>query len=322
MQPNSLDDADHPGFVERSRRASGTDYDAEIEDEPLYTLYNLGGAPCIMAKLDAKFYLDYQTRRHGVQSIRAELPKDPRVEGSCVRDGDTAVLTMHWSVFNFSLVYTQNPEGNSYYLNKAILKYNQSLESFYDATYRGHISLQTKKGSNYYFTPLGKSYICIEDEDPLELYNVDDERVGNLTLYNIKVQPFVKRAKGKWGPELHCLPKAIRVYRENVVPYAVSLIFVSATAIVVASYGLFRYFHVQKADYHFYEEQQGNQTTVHEGHEMTYVDPSVQDVQVEHHAAPQVPTALPSAVPSAAKAPGAANPFRKDPAGGTNPFNQ
>ena len=68
-----------------------------------------------------------------------------------------------------------------------ILKYNQSLESFYDATYRGKVSLQTKKGMNYYFTPLGKSYICVEDEDPLTLFNEDDEPVGNVTLFNIKV---------------------------------------------------------------------------------------------------------------------------------------
>ena len=121
-----------------------------------------------------------------------------------------------------------------------ILKYNQSLEDFYDATYRGGVSLQTAKGKNFYFTPLGKSYICVEDEDPMILYNTDDEPVGNVTLYNIKVQPFVKRAKGSWGPELHCLPRRIRVYRENYVPYAVSLIFVTATTIVIAAYGLFR----------------------------------------------------------------------------------
>ena len=62
-----------------------------------------------------------------------------------------------------------------------ILKYNQSLESFYDATYRGRVSLQSKKGMNYYFTPLGKSYVCVEDEDPITLFNTDDEP-GNLTI--------------------------------------------------------------------------------------------------------------------------------------------
>ena len=58
-----------------------------------------------------------------------------------------------------------------------------------------------EKGWNYYFTPLGKSWVCVKaaDQGTLRLYNVDDEIIGNMTLYNIKVQPFVKRAKGKWG---------------------------------------------------------------------------------------------------------------------------
>ena len=55
--------------------------------------------------------------------MQVELIKEPEVSGSCVRDGDTAVLTMTWSVFNFSLIFTENPEGNSYYLNTAVLRY-------------------------------------------------------------------------------------------------------------------------------------------------------------------------------------------------------
>ena len=138
-----MDEADHPGFVERQRRASGQE---EVpEDEPTYVLYSLGGAPCIMAQLDAIFYLEYHTLRHGIQKVRVDLPKEPTVTGSCVRDGDTAVLTMTWSVFNFSLVFTENPEGNSYYLNTAILKYNQSLDMFTDASYHKRVIAKTQK---------------------------------------------------------------------------------------------------------------------------------------------------------------------------------
>ena len=175
--------------------------DEPPEDEPTYVLYSLGGAPCIMAQLDAIFYLEYHTLRHGIQKVQVELPKEPKVSGSCVRDGDTAVLTMTWSVFNFSLVFTENPEGNSYYLNTAILKYNQSLDMFTDASYHKRVIAKTQKGWNYYFTPLGKSWVCVkaEDQGTLRLFNEDDEVIGNMTLYNIKVQPFVKRAKGKWG---------------------------------------------------------------------------------------------------------------------------
>ena len=83
---------------------------------------------------------------------------------------------MTWSVFNFSLIFTENPEGNSYYLNTAILKYNQSLGIFQDTTYKGRVVAKTQKGWNYYFTPLGKSWVCrrAEDQGTLNLYDEDD----------------------------------------------------------------------------------------------------------------------------------------------------
>ena len=85
---------------------------------------------------------------------------------------------------------------------KKTVDFFQTLDIFRDSTYRGPVILQTKKTKNFYFTPLGRSYTCQhgEDQGPLNLFNEDDEMVGNMTLYNSKFQPFVKRAKGKWGP--------------------------------------------------------------------------------------------------------------------------
>ena len=135
-----------------------------------------------MLETDAHFNIDYRTHTHGIRTVRIELPPEPDISGSCVRDGDTAVLTMRWSVFNFSLIYTENPEGNSYYLNTAVLRYNQSLDLFRDASYRKDVKVYTKKGRNFYFTPLGKSYVChnAEDQGPLALFNVHDE-IANVS---------------------------------------------------------------------------------------------------------------------------------------------
>lgn len=321
-----LNDPVHDGFVERVRRGtSGTEDDEDEidESEPLYTLYSKTGSPCILAKTDAIFYLEYRTKRHGVQVARVDLPKEPEVSGSCVNEGDTAVLTMKWSVFRFSLRFTENPEGNSYYLDTAVLEYNQTLDIFYDTTYRGSVYLSTGRNWNYYFTPLGRSYVCrnAEDQGPLDLYNDDDEKAGNMSLYNTKFQPFVKRAKGDWGPELHCLPKHIKIMRENVVPYAVSLIFVAGTSLTVAGYALFRHFHVQKsADYSHYTEGQPLQAAANhvEAHEMTSVD------QHEDYAgySRQAPKPEATAGDTADLAPQASNPFRKEPNITNNPFKQ
>ena len=46
-------------------------------------------------------------------------------------------------------------------------------EYFPDSTYLGKVILNTKEGGNFYFTPLGKSYVCEngDDQGPLRLYN-------------------------------------------------------------------------------------------------------------------------------------------------------
>lgn len=311
-----MDEANHPGFVERHRRASG--YEEVSDDEPTYTLYSLGGAPCIMAKVDAIFKLEYRTLRHGKQVATVHLPKEPDVSGSCVRDGDTAVLTMTWSVFNFSLVFTENPEGNSYYLNTAVLIYNQSLSIFQDTSYHGKVIASTEEGWNYYFTPLGKSWVCVkaEDQGTLDLFNEDYERIGNMTLFNIKVQPFVKRAKGEWGAELHCLDRETQNQRENVVPYLMSLVYACGVALCISAYGIYRQFFVKKTTYGMYDEN----ADMGENHAGT--------VPMEEFTAPpakpeefanfenQEPEA-----PEVGK-PAAANPFKKDPNITTNPFNK
>ena len=65
-----LDDFEHDGFVERSRRAiaggkhsRGSTGREEIRPGvPTYTLENLGGAPCIKAQTDCLFKLEYQVK--------------------------------------------------------------------------------------------------------------------------------------------------------------------------------------------------------------------------------------------------------------------
>ncbi len=145
MKPEEVNDLEHSGRVDRQRRATGVD-DSEDPTRPTYTLFTQEGAPCILVKTDAIFNLDYRTLRQGVKSVKIVLPgkcfcllneippvnipkftfkDEPTISGSCVRTGITAVLNLHWSAFKFSLIFDENPEGNSYYLNKAVLEYNQ-----------------------------------------------------------------------------------------------------------------------------------------------------------------------------------------------------
>ncbi|XP_059087532.1 uncharacterized protein LOC131883940 [Tigriopus californicus] len=317
FSPEELDDHEHPGLVDRQRRASGQE---TAPQEYTYTLYSLGGAPCILVQTECIFQLDYRTLRYGVQTVTVQLPKEPEISGSCVREGDTAVLTMHWSVFNFSMIFTENPEGNSYYLNRAILKYNQSLDIFRDATYRGPVILETPKTWNYYFTPLGKSYVCQhgEDQGPLDLYNVDEDLIGNMTLWNSKFQPFVRRAKGDWGPESHCLPKSIQVMREDVAPFVTAGIFFTTVFLLLAGYALYRKFNVKKTTYEVYGEATTiptEETLEMKGTNGTRMTPAEDDAG--HSRQTYVQQSAPSQKP-VTQTQNAANPFTNK--GQTNPF--
>ena len=65
--------------------------------------------------------------RYGKRSTKVVLPKDPGIAGRCVLEGDTSVLSLLWDVFNFTLVWTETAERDMYYLNKAILEFNQVI---------------------------------------------------------------------------------------------------------------------------------------------------------------------------------------------------
>ena len=64
--------------------------------------------------------------------------------------------------------------------------------------------------------------------------------MGNMTLYNTRFQPFWKRARGEWGQDDHCLPKAIQIMREDVVPFVTSGAFFSFVLLLIGGYGLYR----------------------------------------------------------------------------------
>ena len=61
-----------------------------------------------------------------------------------------------------------------------------------------------------------------------------------MTLYNTRFQPFWKRARGEWGQDDHCLPKAIQIMREDVVPFVTSGAFFSFVLLLIGGYGLYR----------------------------------------------------------------------------------
>ena len=118
--------------------------------------------------------------------------------------------------------------------------------------------------------------------------------------------------------------------REDVVPYVVSIVFLSATGLLVAGYALYRKLNVKKTDYGFYgdggppeaggggdtyEMQQQNGEEYTNGNGVANGNSEYREVPTAAAAAP-----VPAAAPVQAQ-PEASNPF-KNKAKGSNPFAQ
>ena len=119
--------------------------------------------------------------------------------------------------------------------------------------------------------------------------------------------------------------------RENVVPYVSSLIFVAATSLVIAGYGIYRSFFIKKADYEYYAEGEPGQpgeTRLVEGHEMTSIN-DTNPTGYEHANFDQGAGGIQQASVMTEQTqegtkvlPPASNPFKKENKTATNPFNQ
>ena len=134
-----------------------------------------------------------------------------------------SICSSSYSGYNFTLEFIKNPEGNSFYMNRALLQYDTRHPDIYSifkyAAYQGIIRLETKPGLNFFFTPLGKSFVCrnAEDQGPMKLYNTKKNQIeGSMDMWNTKFQPFVVRAGGEWGSEKPCLAAEIRKSRYGI----------------------------------------------------------------------------------------------------------
>ena len=200
------------------------------------------------------------------------------------------------------------------------------LRDFQYAALQGVVTLQTMPGLNFFFTPLGKSFICrrAEDQGPLKLFRVSGGEmvmVGEMEMWNTKFQPFVVRAGGEWGESKPCLDADIRKARIEFWPFVSAGLLLVSSAIFFGGYAAKRtWFNDQKVDYGNYEEE-----NVKVQHEMEMVRQQQQAAD-SAHGYQEVSLSEPQAPPQGAGAQsGAANPFQQKSANpfqaASNPFN-
>ena len=94
------------------------------------------------------------------------------VNGTCALKTEVSAIHIFWAGFNLTFEFIKNPEGNSYYMNRIVLIYDTEHPSlkgdFEYANTHGKIHLETRPGKNFFFTALGKSYLCYKAENQVE----------------------------------------------------------------------------------------------------------------------------------------------------------
>jgi len=278
---------------------------------------------CIFHRTRADFTINFETRPGAPVAIASkayEMPNKPMspdaVNGTCALKTEVSAIYIFWAGFNLTFEFVKNPEGNSYYMNRVILIYDTehpSLKSDFEyANTHGRITLETRPGKNFFFTPLGKAYLCYkaENQGPLKLWNVEKNQIeGEISLSDTKFQPFVVRAHGQWGETKRCLPLEIRQMREDFWPFVSACAVVICSCLLVGAYAVKRtWFTDQKVDYGTYEAAGMA--------DMEMVRQPTQEYQEEQQQAEESYPQEAEAVPQESKA--SANPFAASQA---NPFH-
>merc|ERR1711892_1270665 len=127
-----------PGAVDSRARRELSDSQAAfmesaLEEQPTYRISKtiteeesgeVREENCMFIKTRARFNINFKTRSPSpvnVGSKTYDMPLNPeKVNGTCALLTENSRIFIFWSGFNF----TKNPEGNSYYMNRAILVYD------------------------------------------------------------------------------------------------------------------------------------------------------------------------------------------------------
>merc|ERR1712223_1640553 len=124
---------------------------------------------CIFHRTRADFTINFETRPGAPVAIASkayEMPNKPMmpdaVNGTCALKTETSAIFIFWAGFNLTFEYVKT---------------------------HGKIHLETRPGKNFFFTPLGKAYLCYkaENQGPLKLWNVATNQIeGEISLSDTK----------------------------------------------------------------------------------------------------------------------------------------
>ncbi|XP_041985640.1 uncharacterized protein LOC121737959 [Aricia agestis] len=216
-----------------------------------YRLLGGGGETCILFTVDALLDISYLTKLNERADANTFVPNNANVAGAC-KESDLEVLVLSFKEFSLEITFAKTPGGERWYADNIRLTYNSSARILEHAAKQGRkVTLTTGPRALLFPTPVGKSFYCPE-ETIIELAEEDNSNTNiahraKLYLRQMRLQAFMFKRDGEFGPPWHCSDSARA--RSETAPVAVGAALAIATAGTLVGYAVWRYLKVKKVQY-------------------------------------------------------------------------
>lgn len=215
-----------------------------------YRLQGGGGETCILLTVDALLDISYITKLNERADANTFVPNNANVAGTC-KESDAETLILSFKEFSLEWSFAKTPGGERWYAENIKLTYNTSARILEHAANQGkRVTLSTDSRILLFPTPVGKSFYCPE-ETIVEMTEDDATAAAGhkakLYLRQMRLQPFMFKRDGEFGPPWHCSEPGRA--RSEAAPVAVGAALALATAATLLGYAIWRYLKVKKVQY-------------------------------------------------------------------------
>ncbi|XP_060807998.1 uncharacterized protein LOC106142109 isoform X2 [Amyelois transitella] len=236
----------------KTTAAPGVSTEPATERSLMTATYRLqvSGETCILLTVDALLDISYVTKLNERADANTFVPNNAVVSGVC-KEGDAETLVITFKDFALEWSFAKTPGGERWYVDNMKLSYNSSARILEHAAKQGRrVTLSTDARSLLFPTPVGKSFHCPE-ETIVELAEQDATPAtghrAKLYLRQMRLQAFMYKRDGEFGPPWHCSDSARA--RSEAAPVAVGAALAIATAGTLVGYAIWRYLKVKKVQY-------------------------------------------------------------------------
>ncbi|XP_070503636.1 lysosome-associated membrane glycoprotein 5 [Chironomus tepperi] len=215
-----------------------------------YRVNTTSGNTCILIRTDGLLSIQYRDKLNEDKEADVYLPDNPTLSGVC-DNSDESSIVMSFKGFVLTMKFEKTPGGERWFVNYVELTYSSSNPILEHVDRPNlNVKLATPPKTFLFPTPIGKSFECMQEQTIVMYAQDENDKSGHLAklfLRDTRLQGFMYKAAGQWGPPYLC--SATGTYRDESAPFYLGTVLAVACIFTVAGYGIWRYMKVKKYQY-------------------------------------------------------------------------